>query len=88
MFANLLHNQSNISAVQDLLEGLLTPSERKEIEQRIKIVKLMKANMTHHEIAAKLNVGIATVTRGSRELKQGRFSQIKPNRNAWRISQI
>ena len=86
MFAALLYDQINVSNIQDLLDGLLTPKELEEIERRIAVVKLIKAKMPHHEIAAKLNVGIATVTRGSRELQRGRFSQIKPNKNAWRNS--
>lgn len=86
MFATLLHNQSNVLLMQDLLDGLLTPKELAEIERRIKIVKLIKANMPHHEIASKLNVGIATVTRGSRELQRGHFTQITPNKNAWQDS--
>ncbi len=60
----------------DLLKGLLTVGELKEIAKRVQIVRMLKAGVPQREIAAKLNVGIATVTRGSREIKQGRFSQI------------
>lgn len=84
MFADLLHKQKSKLQVQNLLEGLLTPKERQEIERRIKVVELLKANMPQQQIATKLNVGIATVTRGSRELQQGFFKQIKPGINFWR----
>ncbi len=64
------------AAMLDLLEGLLTPSELTEIARRLQIVKLLKAGVSQREIAEKLAVGIATVTRGSREIKQGRFANL------------
>jgi len=60
----------------DLLKGLLTVGELEEIARRLQIVKLLKAGMSQRDIAEKLKVGIATVTRGSKELKQGRFLKI------------
>ena len=60
----------------DLLKGLLTLGELEEVSCRLQIVKLLKAGMPQREIAEKLRVGIATVTRGSKELKQGRFKKI------------
>ena len=60
----------------DLLKGLLTLGELEEIARRLQIVKLLKAGMSQREIAEKLKVGIATITRGSKEIKQGRFSKI------------
>ncbi|MCR4330225.1 MAG: trp operon repressor [Candidatus Roizmanbacteria bacterium] len=60
----------------DLLKGLLTAKELDEIARRLQIVKLLKSGMTQREIVDKLNVGIATVTKGSKELKTGRFKKI------------
>ncbi|PIX81772.1 MAG: transcriptional regulator [Candidatus Pacebacteria bacterium CG_4_10_14_3_um_filter_34_15] len=60
----------------DLLKGLLTVGELEEIARRLQIVKLLKAGMSQRDIAEKLKVGITTVTRGSKELKQGRFLKI------------
>ena len=60
----------------DLLEGLLTVGELGEISCRLQIVKLLKTGVPQREIAEKLKVGIATVTRGSKEIKQGRFKNI------------
>ena len=59
--------------VTDFLEGILTPQELIEIPQRLEIVRLLKQGVTQRKIADDLGVGIATVTRGSRELKKGRF---------------
>lgn len=75
LIAMLLQVQ-NQEEMLDLLRGLLTLGELEEIARRLQIVKLLKAGMSQREIAEKLKVGIATVTRGSKELKQGRFSKI------------
>lgn len=56
------------------LDGILTPKERKEIPIRLQIVKLLKKGVPQHEIASQLGVGIATVTRGSKEIAKGNFS--------------
>jgi TrpR family trp operon transcriptional repressor len=60
--------------MQVFLDGILTPKEREEIPVRLQIVKLLKKGMPQHEIASKLSVGIATVTRGSKEVAKGNFS--------------
>ncbi|HEY7774863.1 MAG TPA: Trp family transcriptional regulator [Marinagarivorans sp.] len=56
-----------------MLEALLTPSELQTIATRLEIAQLLKSGMTQRDIAKQLGVGIATVTRGSRELKAGKF---------------
>lgn len=63
--------------MQDFLEGILTPQELVEISQRLVIVKMLKAGISQHDIAKKLGVGVATVTRGSKELQKGRFQNVK-----------
>jgi len=68
-----LHTEEEI---RDFLLGVLTPGEVEEIAQRIEIVKMLKKGVNQHEIAEKLGVGVATVTRGSKELKLGRFKSI------------
>ena len=62
--------------MRDFLFGILTPSELDEIVTRLQIVKLIKKGLPHQEIARRLKVGVATVTRGSRELRMGRFKNI------------
>lgn len=60
----------------DFLEGILTPKELIEIPNRLEIVRMLKRGISHHDIAGKLHVGVATVTRGSRELQKGRFRYV------------
>ena len=44
--------------------------------QRNKIVKMLKAGVPQHQIAKELNIGVATVTRGSKEIQKGRFKVV------------
>lgn len=60
----------------DFLQGILTPKELLEIPNRLAIVKMLKKDIAQHEIAEKLHVGIATVTRGSKEIQKGRFQNV------------
>ncbi|OGH33917.1 MAG: hypothetical protein A3J69_00455 [Candidatus Levybacteria bacterium RIFCSPHIGHO2_02_FULL_42_12] len=71
----LLKTQTQ-EGMYDFLQGILTPKELLEIPNRLAIVKLLKKGVSQHDIAEKLHVGIATVTRGSRELQKGRFQNI------------
>lgn len=59
--------------LRDFLVGILTPKELAEISTRLQIVKMLKKGISQHKIAAKLGVGIATVTRGSKEIAKGYF---------------
>ncbi len=62
--------------MKDFLLGILTPKELEEIPTRLQIVKMLKKGTSQHTIAEKLGVGIATVTRGSKEIKLGRFKEV------------
>ncbi|MCR4276792.1 MAG: trp operon repressor [Candidatus Roizmanbacteria bacterium] len=72
-----LKNKTN-SDMLDFLKGILTPRELDELTTRLQIIKLIKKGLPHQEIARRLKVGVATVTRGSRELRLGRFSKVRP----------
>jgi TrpR family trp operon transcriptional repressor len=61
----------------DLLLGLTTHKERDELIQRIEIVKKLLQGEPQAKIAKDLGVGVATVTRGSKELAQGRFKILR-----------
>ena len=62
--------------MENLLLGLLTPKEVEEFAKRVEIVKLLKQGVAQHKIAAKLGVGVATVSRGAQQLKLKRFQVI------------
>jgi TrpR family trp operon transcriptional repressor len=62
--------------LRSVLEGLLTPAELHAISQRLQITRLLKAGLSQREVAKRLGVGIATVTRGSRALQAGKLDNI------------
>jgi TrpR family trp operon transcriptional repressor len=63
-------------ALQQFLLGLFTPQELEQLNQRIEIVSMLKKGVPQRNIAQQLGVGIATVTRGAREIKMGRFKDV------------
>ncbi|WP_028301339.1 Trp family transcriptional regulator [Oceanospirillum beijerinckii] len=67
---NHLLAMKDAEQMQSAIEGLLTPSELSEITKRLQIFKLLREGIPQRQIAEKLGVGIATVTRGSRALKE------------------
>ena len=62
--------------MREFFEGILTSQELIEIPTRLQIVKKLKEGISQHEIAKELRVGVATVTRGSKELQKGRFGNV------------
>ena len=60
----------NAGSLEQRLGDLLTPSEFSEISKLLQIFKLLEAGVPQRQIAEQLGVGIATVTRGSRALKE------------------
>ena len=84
MFSNTQLNQlidlllsiKTRDGMEDFLLGILTPKELKEIPTRLQIVKMLKKGVSQHKIAEKLGIGVATVTRGSKEIQLGRFKVV------------
>ena len=60
----------------EFLLDILTPAEFEDLALRWQIVKKLSKGETHREVAGELGLGISTVTRGSRELrnKHGGFA--------------
>ena len=54
------------------LKVLFTRKELKELTRRLLILKFLILGYSHRKIASILNVGIATITRGSKELQLSR----------------
>ena len=69
---------SDKKLLRAFLEDIFTPTEYKEIPVRWQIVKQLAKGISQREIAKNLNVSVATITRGSRELlnKKGGFWQV------------
>ena len=75
---NLLANIKNSKLMSEFIKDILTPTEFEEIIIRWQIIKQLSKGVSQREIAKNLKVSIATITRGSRELrdKKGGFWKV------------
>jgi len=70
-FITLCVNINKKQQLSDLLKVMLTPEEYDNIAKRMLILEaLIKDEWSQREMADKLNVSIAKITRGSNELKR------------------
>lgn len=76
LFVQTLLKISSEKELLNFFTGILTERELEEIPRRLQIIRMLKKGVTQHEIAKQLNVGVATVTRGSKELQKGHFKNI------------
>lgn len=76
----LIHQTRDKQMLVDLLYGLTTPKERHEFARRIDVVSQLIQGVPQLRIAQDLGVGVATVTRGSKELSLGRFKILRRQR--------
>ena len=76
-FIDLIHSIQDKELLEDFFVGVTTAKERKELPQRVEIIKRLIAGEPQAKIASDLGVGIATVTRGSKELGDGYFKVLR-----------
>lgn len=65
-----LQQQKTTAELDERLQQLLTPTEYEEVVTRLQIIKLLEQGVPQRKIAETLGVGIATVSRGARALKE------------------
>ncbi|MCA0935449.1 trp operon repressor [Vibrio alginolyticus] len=66
----LIRSSVDIKQHEMLLTMLMTPDERDSLIARVNILnELLKGELSQRQISQMLGVGIATITRGSNELK-------------------
>lgn len=63
---------SSLNLADRFLSDLLSPAEYNELALRWQIIKMLHKGLSIREVAYRLGVAIATVERGSRELKYGK----------------
>ena len=67
---NHLLAQNSSEAMEKSLRDLLTVGELADVANRLQIIEMLQKGVPQRQIADKLGVGIATVTRGSHHLKR------------------
>lgn len=75
-----IHSLKSLDELSEFLHGLTTDKERYELARRIDIADRLLRGEPQHKIASDLGVGVATVTRGSKEVAIGRFDSLKVKR--------
>lgn len=76
-FINIVYSTRDKKLLEDFLVSITTAKERKELSQRVEIIKRLMDGDPQARIASELGVGVATVTRGSKELSEGRFKVLR-----------
>ena len=79
LLAKLFAYTNDIHNMELLLKALFTSKELKEFDNRLKIFQLLMQGKKQREISEDLNVGIATVTRGSLAFEKEKIFKIKSN---------
>lgn len=74
---SLIYETKDKELLGDFLTGLTTSKERRELAMRVEIIQQLLAGIPQQKIAQDLGVGIATVTRGSKELADGKFKVLR-----------
>jgi TrpR family trp operon transcriptional repressor len=70
-FTNVLKTLSkDKELLVEFMQGILPPSEYRDLVMRWQIAKKLSNKENQRAVAGDLGVGIATVTRGSRELQK------------------
>ena len=67
---NHLLAQDSPEALEKALSDLLTASELDDVARRLQIIEMLAEGIPQRQIADRLGVGIATVSRGSNVLKK------------------
>ena len=77
LLSKLFANTNDINDIKLLLKALFTIKELKEFDNRLRIFQLLMQGKKHREISENLNVGIATVTRGSLAFEKEKIFKMK-----------
>lgn len=70
-FSTLLAAAKNAQEIEELFSALLTPAEKKNLQERVGIIEGLLSEKTQRKIAEETGASLATVSRGSRELQFG-----------------
>lgn len=68
-FLKILTDIGDEKDMGEFLTDMLTKTELDELSKRLQIIKLPSKGILRRKVAEDLGVGVATVTRGAKELK-------------------
>lgn len=72
-FVELIYSIRDFDMFEDFMYGITSDKDKENLPKRVEIIKKLLDNESQHKIAESLGVGVATVTKGSKLLSQGKF---------------
>jgi TrpR family trp operon transcriptional repressor len=75
-FIEKILSLKNKDELLGFFELILSSKELDEIPKRLQIARMLKKGLSQREIAKSLGVGIATVTRGSKEIRARKVTDL------------
>lgn len=75
----LIANNPNTEFVEKLFDAILTDKEQIELAKRLQIFALLQQGLPQREISERLEVGVATVSRGAKAYQVHQVNTLLPN---------
>ncbi|HEX5798458.1 MAG TPA: tryptophan synthase subunit beta [Candidatus Saccharimonadales bacterium] len=72
-FVDLAYSVRDFDLFEDFIYAITSDKDKENIPKRMEIIQKLLDGENHHKIAKELGVGVATVTKGSKLLAEGRF---------------
>lgn len=79
----LIEEKPNAVFLEKLFDAILTDKEQLELEKRLQIFALLQQGLPQREISERLEVGIATVSRGAKAYQIHAVNELLPNLTAY-----
>lgn len=77
----LIQQNPNTDFLEKLFDAILTDKEQFELAKRLQIFALLQQGLPQREISERLEVGIATVSRGAKAYQTHQIDKLLPNLN-------
>ena len=76
-FVDLVYSIRDFDLFEDFMYGITSDKDKENLPKRVEIIKKLLDKENQHKIAEDLGVGVATVTKGSKLLNQGKFKSLR-----------
>lgn len=76
-FVELIYSIRDFDLFEDFMDGITSDKDKENLPKRVEIIKKLLDAQSQHNIAKELGVGVATVTKGSKLLAQGKFKVLR-----------
>lgn len=74
----LIENNPNAEFIEKLFDAILTDKEQLELAKRLQIFAILQQGLPQREISERLEVGVATVSRGAKAYQTHQINELLP----------